>query len=247
MLSIFSPQCLILLYILILRTNYFVNWTNFLANWFLLQWDAQHLSKAGNLLHLCHLAALCRLLSKLINTDESWYKVKRKTASQASLAEILFVLEYCTLLFLRLSLFFFHLLSVVYVVVSQKTHPKFVPPTKQSKTKSKNIMLDTERHILLLGRCHRTLFCSLRGHLQRTECVVLFSKEKTVLCRSLLWDDRVILITDRGWQKRQNIPPIRLGGGGGSALVKLTGTALSKVFQDSAKGSLPKTTDVQGS
>lgn len=67
------------------------------------------------------------------------------------------------------------------------------------------------------------------------DCVVLSSavRRRQRCVDSSLWDDRVILITDRGWAKRQNTTPnlpILLGGGGGSALVKWLALPLAGSF-----------------
>lgn len=97
------------------------------------------------------------------------------------------------------------------------------------------------------GRCH----FQHKGIRWGRHCVVLFStgKEKKDSVASRLavrWPGHPYL-WPRLAKTSKHPPPIRLGRGGGSALVKMTGTALSEVFQDSAKGGLPKTTDVHTS
>lgn len=93
--------------------------------------------------------------------------------------------------------------------------------------------------ILSFSRCHWTLSFPPQGRStkDRACCLIRHRKDSVVWRPAVRWPGHPY-----HWPrlaKRQNIPTIRLGGGG-SALVKVTGTALSKVFQDSAKGGLPK-------
>lgn len=67
------------------------------------------------------------------------------------------------------------------------------------------------------------------------DCVVLSSaaRRRQRCVDSSLWDDRVILITDRGWAKRQNTtpkPPNPLRRRRRISSCKMTGTALSGFF-----------------
>lgn len=137
--------------------------------------------------------------------------------------------------FLSLNIFF-DLLSVAFIAATKRSHTapfKKIYCTVRNEVKIKTCLGKKKGfHILLLlcSCCHKTGLClPVWGHPLRTGCVVLFSEEKTALCRSLLWDDRVNLITDRSWQNVKTSPcnPLRRRR---ISTCKMTGTALSKVF-----------------
>ena len=106
--------------------------------------------------------------------------------------------------------FFFHLLSAQ-TNTSRKKNKKIekmlrLPAMEQPHKRIKTCREETCFRFFFFSCCHGMLSFPLQGRPLWTECLVSFTTEKTVLCGGLLWDDPVILITDRGWQNVKTSP-----------------------------------------
>lgn len=123
----------------------------------------------------------------------------------------------------------------------------FTAATQMQQNHHEEIKSHLEQFHLLMC-CGRMLSFPAQGHRLMSEGVVLFSAERASVVPKLAarWPGHPYRWP--GLAKRQNNSPLHNPlRGRRISTCKMTGTALSKVSPDSAKGSLPKTTDVQRS
>lgn len=122
----------------------------------------------------------------------------------------------------------------------------FTAATQMRQNRHEEIKSHSEQFHLLLS-CGTMLSFPAQGLPLMSECVVLFSAERTSVVPKLAarWPGHPYRWP--GLAKRQNNPPPNPLRGRRISTCKMTGTALSKVSPDSAKDGLPKTTDVQRS